>query len=204
MLADCPFCDGAGGWEDPIAQKSWICPICHPAQADVEASRKIWVSYWTRRYWVSMPARHYGPRFQVEPWLLVIHSGASGPGVAEYFTKCKRKVSTHLAWSSGLKQLVQCLPWDTVGWHVGGSRFQDQRRLNFCSIGIELPGPWDKKRPKTEIEDLKTSVEHILEIWPSLKYVVRHSDIDPHKRDPGPGFDMRCLAGLGLEMPFDS
>jgi N-acetyl-anhydromuramyl-L-alanine amidase AmpD len=39
-------------------------------------------------------------------------------------------------------------------------------------------------------------VEHV----PSLRYVTRHSDIDPRKTDPGPGFRWAWLDELGLEV----
>jgi AmpD protein len=120
-----------------------------------------------------------------------------------YYEAKKRwvKVSAHISWSGKIDGFVQCVPFSHVAWHCGGSRFRGERKLNFCSIGIELPGPWEKDRDE-ELPILRETVENIMGIIPSIKVAVRHSDIDSRKKDPGPGFDWACLRDLGLELPF--
>ena len=76
------------------------------------------------------------------------------------------------------------------------------RRLNFCSIGIELPGPYDKKRGSEEFGIFRHTVEALLNIMPSLKVCVRHKDIDESKKDPGDGFSWEWVKGFGLDTPF--
>lgn len=148
-----------------------------------------------------LPAKHYGPRFQAEPWLLVIHSGELGPGVAEYFAEPGdgRLVSAHFAWSKQLYGFAQCVPLSHVAWHCGGSRYKGRGKLNFCSIGVELPGPWDKARDEIELGELRRLAQDLILAVPSLRVAVRHSDIDQQKKDPGPGFRWGCVDGLGLE-----
>lgn len=233
MNNDCFFCGGSQFWEGPCGsdkscedapcgsdslwdyfggEKSLYCPFCLPSQAEHQALSKINLSTWHSAAWPQLEAKHYGPRFQTLPWLLVIHSGSRSPNVAEFFNKIgevyykskKRwvKVSAHISWSGKKKCFVQCVPFSHVAWHCGGSRFRGNRRLNFCSIGIELPGPWNKPRD-SELRLLRETVDIVTHILP-LKVAVRHSDIDPRKKDPGPGFEWSSLEGLGLELPFRS
>jgi len=78
------------------------------------------------------------------PTLLVIHYTASGPGadVAGYFAKPAARVSAHLVVRRD-GSIVQCVPFDTVGWHAGRSRWIDRggtalEGLNRHAIGIEV------------------------------------------------------------------
>jgi N-acetyl-anhydromuramyl-L-alanine amidase AmpD len=205
----CFFCGGSGYWQDDERKQTLFCPICRSEPAEMQARSCSFIDTWCSDSWPEMPAKHWGPMFQINPNLLVIHSGSKSEGVAEFFQKIGQvkygdrmvKVSTHLAWcADGF--FCQCVPFDRVAWHCGGSRFRGERRLNFLSIGIELPGPWDGDRSDAQLKTLRKTVRRLKEIVPSLLTVVRHSDIDARKRDPGPGFKWECLDGLGLNMPF--
>lgn len=201
----CNFCDGTGHWE--YENQTLFCPICHRQEAEYQALARNPLPSWHSSAWpIQIEAKYYGPRFQVEPWLLVIHSGSMSDNVAKYFANPGdgRKVSAHLAWDREHRGFAQCVPLSHAAWHVGGSRFRGQGKLNFCSIGIELPGPWEKARD-AELDLLREAVEIIIQILP-ITTAVRHSDIDPRKKDPGPGFDWACLRGLTppLDLPFDS
>lgn len=200
----CHFCGGGGYWE--YNNQTLFCPICQSQNAAHQALARISLPSWHSAAWPQIEAAHYGPRFQIEPWLLVIHSGSISDNVAKYFSNPAdgRKVSAHLAWSREHRGFVQCVPFTYVAWHIGGSRFRGKGRLNFCSIGIELPGPWDKIRD-TELYLLRETVETIIQILP-ITTAVRHSDIDSRKKDPGPGFNWACLRGLThpLSLPFDT
>lgn len=200
-MTSCWLCDGSGRWDCHASQQTLICPVCRPQEAEHQALAQQDLPTWHPSLWTQLEARHYGPRFQVEPWLLVIHSGAIGDGVAEYLANPGdgRKVSAHISWSRQYRGFVQQVPLSHVAWHCGGSRYNGQGRLNQQSIGIELPGPWDKERGDDELGLLRETVIGLLGILP-LTTVVRHSDIDNRKKDPGPGFRWDCLAGLGLEI----
>ena len=200
---DCPLCEGRGGWTDHIAEQTIICHLCRPTDASKALPAMRNPGFVTSR-WTTLECKKYGPRFQVAPWLLVLHSGSRAPNVGEYFHDLPdgRVVSAHINWTERENGFTQGVPLNTVAWHVGGSRLRLQgqvnRKLNFCSIGIELPGPWNKVRPETELDALRETVIYLLEYVPSLKFVTRHQDIDSGKRDPGPGFKWDCLADLGL------
>lgn len=218
METDCPLCGGTGGWEDHVAQQSVICYLCNPeAFAGATWPNDSFLEGrvgWLPGRWPGMSNRYTGPLFQAMPWLLVIHSGSIAPGVAEYLHRFGpaeaesrgTKVSCHVNWSSELDGFAQGVRLDTVAWHCGGSRLEYEgrthRRLNFCSIGIELPGPWNKERSDEQLGMVREAAIALVAHVPSLRVVVRHSDIDSEKLDPGPGFRWECLEGLGLEMPF--
>ncbi len=193
MIENCWLCGGSGGiYKNYQCMKCPICTETEPVKAG-----------WHEEYFPILCAKHFGPEFKKPPWLLVIHSGSKGANIAEYFHNVAdgRQVSTHLAWSSKFGTYVQCVALDHVAWHVGGSTYRKQRKLNFCSIGIEMTGPWNKQRDDREHDLLRRNVKHILTLVPSLNTVVCHKDINKRKKDPG-NFDVHCLDGLGLDMPF--
>jgi hypothetical protein len=200
----CNFCRDLGYWEDTVNNKTEGCPFCVATNYSALTTE----CGWHTERWNKVEAKYYGPLFQVDPWLLVIHSGATSGNVAEFFQKTgyvkygsrKVKVSAHINWSKTINKFAQSVPFSNVAWHVGGARFQGHRRLNFQSIGMELPGPWDKKRDQYELDLVRESIVYIMEYVPTITTVVRHSDIDSRKKDPGPGFIWDCLDGLGLKI----
>lgn len=75
---------------------------------------------------------------------LVIHYTASGPSfdTAAYFAKPSAEVSAHLVIRRD-GTVIQCVPFDVVGWHAGDSHWTDKtgqyhQGLNQHSIGIEI------------------------------------------------------------------
>lgn len=83
---------------------------------------------------------------------LVIHYTASGPSsdIAKYFKSPAAKVSAHLVIRRD-GTIIQCVPFDTQGWHAGRSQWVDVKGklhigLNKNSIGIEIEnwGPLKK------------------------------------------------------------
>jgi N-acetyl-anhydromuramyl-L-alanine amidase AmpD len=76
------------------------------------------------------------------------------------------------------------------------------RGVNQFSIGLELPGPNSKLRDETEKEKFRMALGIILMRVPSITTVVRHKDIDSHKRDPGNGFDKTWVDGFGLKIAW--
>jgi len=202
----CPICGGKGSWMDPCKMQTVLCYLCKPNQAEHQALARISLPMWMPDYWQKMPAIYYGPLFQIDPWLLVIHSGQTSDGVAEYLSSISdgRRVSAHISWSRSKKDFVQQVPIRNVAWHCGGSRYLGQRKLNFCSIGIELPGPWDKGRDEKEHRMLAETIACLCACVPTLTTMVGHADIDANKKDPGPGLNWHYFDDLGLKMPFVS
>ncbi len=85
----------------------------------------------------------------LNPRFLVIHYTASGPGtdIAAYFAKPSANVSAHLVIRRD-GTIIQCVPFNVVGWHAGESRWVDRAGavhvgLNQSSIGIEIEN-WGK------------------------------------------------------------
>jgi N-acetyl-anhydromuramyl-L-alanine amidase AmpD len=153
-----------------------------------------------------LPAKYHGRKFRKIPWLVVIHSGSFSDNVAEYLHAPPdgRKVSTHFSWSRKKGYFVQQVDLDTVAWHVGGSRFRGQGRLNWCSIGIELPGPWRQSpRPMVQRDLLRSLLGNLKDAMPCLDTLTAHQFIDENKRDPGPGVDASWFEGLGFEVVWE-
>jgi len=75
------------------------------------------------------------------PRFLVIHYTAGGTvqGAVSTFKndKGEGRVSAHIVIGHE-GELVQLVPFDTVAWHAGESRWKDVAGLNRCAIGIEL------------------------------------------------------------------
>jgi N-acetyl-anhydromuramyl-L-alanine amidase AmpD len=186
---------------------SIICPMCRPGQAELAAIRsQDKLAAWAPDVWQQMPAKyHKGPKFQAPPWLLVVHSGARHDNIAEFFARTGRvrykgrwvKVNAHVSWGQGADSYVQSVALDTVGKHAGGARFQGHRRLNFCSIGMELPPNPDQRQKRATY----AAVVELQRLVPSLTTAVAHRDVDRRKRDPL-GYDMEELIPTGLDLPF--
>lgn len=197
----CWLCDDKEVWKNGEDDRTLLCPVCNPIGAMHQSLATINLPAWGSAQWRQMIAKYYGPMFQIKPWLLVMHSGSKAARVAEYFQEPEddRKVSTHLAWSAKLDNFAQCVSFSNIAWHVGGSRYRGMRRLNMQSIGIELAGPYDKNRDD-EKERIINCVTGVCNILPSLTTIVRHSDIDEKKKDPGQGFKMKWLEFTGLHL----
>lgn len=81
----------------------------------------------------------------MNPEYIVIHfTAGSGDAraTAAYFQRPEARVSAHLNISMN-GEVTQNVPFDTVAWHAGKSRWDNHRNLNSNSIGIEVcnPGP---------------------------------------------------------------
>lgn len=140
-------------------------------------------------------ARHHSRQVpQHAPEGVVIHSGSSSPNVAEYVANGPadgRRVSYHLAWSSGLQRFAQLVDLERRAWHAS-SEGNDW-------LGLALSGPWDQD-PRRDIEraEFVALMPALMVAVSSLRYWCRHSDITPGKRDPGPGFSEDWIRCSGL------
>jgi hypothetical protein len=129
------------------------------------------------------------PRLDAPPTGIVIHSGATAPPVAEYLQK--HRYSAHLSWSRDWGQIVQQVPLTHRAQHAGAANGW---------IGLELSGPWDQRaRSLHEQMDFRRVMGILLYGRLELTGWCRHSDIDPDKRDPGPGFLDSWMDEMGLE-----
>ena len=94
------------------------------------------------------------------------------------------------------------LPLDTVGYHAGISSYHGVKNCNDFSIGIELPGPYDKPIPDEIMDKLYILIEKILSHCP-ITDVCAHRHLAPNRRkDPNTGFDFVKLANH-FNLKFD-
>lgn len=206
----CSLCLDKGGWDDPFAQLSVVCPLCHPSESErLALERVLTLPEWATARWFDQEAKWCGPVFQVKPWLLVVHNGAFGSDVAGHFANCPacRKVSSHLAWGTSLggranrpEEFRQCVRFDQVAYHAGGSTFEGHARINYCSLGIEGPGPQGSGWKENVLLDFRRSVVDLLELVPSIQIITGHRFINSDRKDPGEDFDPAILEGLGREV----
>jgi N-acetyl-anhydromuramyl-L-alanine amidase AmpD len=153
-----------------------------------------------------MPAKHaFSSRFFKEPPdLVVIHSGATGVGVAEYLVTVAddREVSAHFSWSAVRDRFVQQVELDREAWHAGKhSVFHGARSVNARSIGIELPGPAAATvRDPDQREQLRGLLVDLRDALPSLVSLTGHQWISLKRWDPGPGVTAGWFDGLGYDV----
>jgi N-acetylmuramoyl-L-alanine amidase len=79
-----------------------------------------------------------------KPRFLVIHytAGGSAAGTVNWFRNPAAKVSAHLVVGHD-GEITQMVPFDTVGFHAGESRWKNVKGLNSHSVGIEIAN-WGK------------------------------------------------------------
>src|SRR5512133_3766674 len=83
----------------------------------------------------------------VEKAFIIIHftAGASLQAAVSWLIDPNSKVSSHLVIGRN-GDVVQLLPFNTVGWHAGVSTWKQYSNLNPYSIGIELDNAGMMKR----------------------------------------------------------
>lgn len=155
-----------------------------------------------------------GPPLRRPVSLIVLHSGDRAPGVAEYLAKPDtRGRSAHFAWSTRYAGLVQMVALDHEAMHAGCGKRDDcrhfgagrcrggfeGRRVNGCSWGIELPGPWNTKRDEDQHEKLVALIGELVQLA-SIEAIVAHSAICKDRHDPGPGLDWARLEKFGVRL----
>lgn len=155
-----------------------------------------------------------GPPLKRPVSLIVLHSGALAPGVAEYLARPDtRGLSAHFAWSTRYAGFAQMVPLDREAMHAGCGKREDCRhfeagrckggfegkRVNGCSFGIELPGPWRRKRDGDQHDKLVALIGELVQLA-SIEAIVAHSAICKDRKDPGPGLDWTRLEKFGVRL----
>jgi N-acetylmuramoyl-L-alanine amidase len=89
-----------------------------------------------------------GTLADTEPSAIVLHytGGASRESSVNHLCQSATKASAHLV--VGRDEIIsQLVPFNTVAWHAGRSRYQGREGYNRLSIGIEIdnPGPLKKR-----------------------------------------------------------
>lgn len=144
---------------------------------------------------------NHGDRRGQRPELVVIHytGMADGPSARDRLCDPKAEVSAHwLIHEDGRTEAL--VPEERRAWHAGAGSWQGRDDVNSRSIGIELVNPGDQPFPEPQMAALERLLHQIMARWgiPAAG-VIGHSDMAPgRKSDPGPRFDWRRLALLGL------
>jgi N-acetylmuramoyl-L-alanine amidase len=144
---------------------------------------------------------------------LVIHYTVSDfPTSMKILTE--QQVSSHYLISDEATPRIFRLVDETQrAWHSGASAWQENRRLNSSSIGIEIVHPGailgpDGQRiyqpfPQRQIDVLVPLVRDIVarhQIKPER--ILGHGEVSPsYKEDPGPTFPWKLFAELGITPP---
>lgn len=146
-------------------------------------------------YWALSPERRArralpGAAFftGAQPSGIVIHSGADGPGTAEWAWKPEARYWAHFAWHHGAHTYVQTEDLRRCAPHVGS--------LNRFSWGIEMPGPWDEEHVDPFVRRATVAlVRQLVDLGPH--WLTGHEMVEDGKHDPGP----RVTADWWSEMP---
>ncbi|WP_239520663.1 N-acetylmuramoyl-L-alanine amidase [Pseudooceanicola aestuarii] len=99
-------------------------------------------------------------------------------------------------------RLWQMVREDARAWHAGAGQWGDVVDVNSRSIGVELANPSSHPFPEPQMQVLEALLAEVLARWSiPPERVIGHSDMAPlRKVDPGPRFDWRRLARLGLSV----
>ncbi len=96
--------------------------------------------------------------------------------------------------------VIQMVAEDHRAWHAGAGAWRGQGDVNSRSIGIELANTGAEPFPEPLMATLEALLSDLMRrhaIPP--EGVIGHSDMAPGRKvDPGPRFDWRRLARLGL------
>lgn len=151
---------------------------------------------------ISHPSPNHGPRRGgARPDIVVLHHTVlSCDAALERLCDPAAEVSAHwlIDRSGALFSLVE---EDRRAWHAGAGAWGAVTDVNSRSIGIELEGD-GSDFPGVQMAALRDLLAGVLErhgIHPAR--VIAHSDMAPgRKNDPGPAFDWRGLAAVGLSV----
>jgi len=135
--------------------------------------------------------------------MVVLHytGMASWEGARDRLCDPAAEVSAHylVRPDGGILALV---PEELRAWHAGAGAWGATADVNSRSIGIELANPGDAPFPAPQTAALEVLLEGIIGRWGIVpERVIGHADMAPaRKADPGPRFDWRRLARLGLSV----
>ena len=107
---------------------------------------------------------------------LVIHytTGTRPEQTINWFTNKKALASAHLLITRE-GDIIQFVPFDTIGWHAGDSQWADRKNLNRYSIGIEVDNAGGMvKKNGQYIRQLRVfTQDEVIETNHKLEYSVR-------------------------------
>lgn len=145
-----------------------------------------------------------GPRRGgARPDLIVIHYTAMASLSAARARLCDPAAEVSAHYLIGEAGRVEALVAEPArAWHAGAGGWGGVSDVNSRSIGIELANPGDQPFAAPQMAALEALLAGVMARWRvPPERVIGHSDLAPgRKRDPGPRFDWRRLALLGLSV----
>jgi len=140
---------------------------------------------------ISMPPGEFGG-----PYIEQLFTNQLAPNEHPFFAEIEGlRVSAHILIRRD-GEVIQFVPFHRRAWHAGESCFQDRKRCNDFSIGIELEGTDTEPYTETQYAQLAELLECLMRNYPAItpEHITGHSDIAPvRKTDPGPAFEWAKL-----------
>ena len=135
--------------------------------------------------------------------MIVLHFTGMDSCAAAHGRLCDpgAEVSAHYLISE-TGELWQLVPEALRAWHAGAGHWAGTDDVNSRSIGIELVNTGIAPFPEPQMAALEGLMRGIMGRWSIEPHrVIAHSDMAPDRKfDPGPRFDWRRLALLGLSV----
>lgn len=150
------------------------------------------------------PSPNCGPRRDgARPELVVLHYTRMPDAASALVRLCKPEAEVSAHYLIGADGTVWQLVDEALrAWHAGAGAWRGRDDVNSRSIGIELDNDGASPFAWPQIRALERLLAGILDRWgiPPAG-VIAHSDMAPaRKADPGPRFDWRGLARMGLSV----
>lgn len=140
---------------------------------------------------ISMPPGEFGG-----PHIEALFTNRLDPDAHPFFASIEGlKVSAHILIRRD-GEVVQFVPLHRRAWHAGESCFQDRKRCNDFSIGIELEGADTVPYTEAQYAQLADLIECLMRNYTAItpERITGHSDIAPQRKtDPGPAFEWSKL-----------
>lgn len=150
------------------------------------------------------PSPNHGERRSgAQPDLVVIHYTAMATCAEARARLCDPVAEVSAHWLIDTDGTCENLVDETRrAWHAGAGAWGGVRDVNSHSIGIELQNSGHQPFAAPQMAALERLLAEILTRWSiPPERVIGHSDMAPdRKTDPGPRFDWRRLARLGLSV----
>jgi N-acetylmuramoyl-L-alanine amidase len=148
------------------------------------------------------PSPNFGPRREgAHPSLIVLHYTGMSCADAALTRLCDpaAEVSAHYMIDRD-GTLVQMVREQDRAWHAGAGAWHGRADINSRSLGIELVNDGFQPFSWPQMRVLERVLSVLMARWAIDPVdVIAHSDMAPdRKEDPGPRFDWRALARLGL------
>jgi N-acetylmuramoyl-L-alanine amidase len=150
------------------------------------------------------PSPNFGSRRDgAHPTLIVLHYTGMGSHAAALARLCDPLAEVSAHYLIGMDGAVVPLV-DEIhrAWHAGAGAWGAVTDVNSQSIGIELDNPGQMPFAERQMAALEALLAGVLARWSiPPQHVIAHSDMAPQRKcDPGPRFDWRRLALMGLSV----